>query len=51
MLDTEQELGAAFASVNHGSIRYMLIHQEGGVLPPVTSVDFDPADFDPRDYG
>ena len=28
VLDTEDEVGAAFASVGYGSIRYMLVNQE-----------------------
>ena len=51
VLEDEDERGASFASVGYGSIRYMLVNREGGVQPPVTSVDFDPADFDPRDFG
>ena len=51
VLDTEQEEGAAMASVGYGSIRYMLIHQEGGVQPPQRQRDFDPQDFDPQDFG
>ena len=50
VLDTEDEVGAAFASVNHGSIRYMLINQVGGVSPPQRQRDFDPLDFDPQDF-
>ena len=38
------------ASVGYGSIRYML-RPEAGVTPPETARDFDPADFDPRDFG
>ena len=51
VLDTEDEAGAAFASVGYGSIRYMLINQVGGVVPPPQQRDFSPADFDPRDFG
>ena len=51
VLDREDEIGAARASVGYGSIRYQLINQEGGVTPPATPRDFDPADFDPRDWG
>ena len=51
VLDTEDEIGAARASVGYGSIRYMLINQEGGVHPPATVRDFDPTSFDPRDWG
>ena len=50
VLDTEDEVGAAFASVNHGSIRYMLINQVGGVSPPQRQRDFSPDDFDPQDF-
>ena len=50
VLDTEDEVGAAFASVNFGSIRYMLIHAEGGAQPPQRQRDFSPDDFDPQDF-
>ena len=50
VLDREDEVGAAFASVNHGSIRYMLINQVGGVQPPQRQRDFSPDDFSPEDY-
>ena len=50
VLDTEDEQAAAMASVGYGSIRYMLIHQEGGVQPPAQQRDFSPDDFDPQDF-
>ena len=50
VLDAEQEQGAAMASVGYGSVRYMLIHQEGGVAPPVRQGDFDRRSFSPEDF-
>ena len=50
VLDTEDEVGAEFASVGYGSVRYMLVNREDGAAPPVQSLDFDPVDFDPRDF-
>ena len=38
------------ASVGYGSVRYMLINQEGGVQPPVRQHDFDPTSFNPQDF-
>ena len=49
VLDTEDEVGAAFASVNHGSIRYMLINRDDGQTP-ARHHDFDPTSFDPEDF-
>ena len=47
VLDTEDEVGAAFASVNFGSIRYQLINRDAGA---VVSRDFSPLDYGP-DFG
>ena len=38
-------------SLGWQTVRVVLQEVEGGVQPPVTSVDFDPADFDPADFG
>ena len=50
VLDTEDEVGAAFASVGYGSIRYMLVNQESAVQPPSRARDFDPRSFNPLDF-
>ena len=50
VLHDENEAGASFSSVGYGSIRYMLINQEGGVQPPQRQRDFSPDDFDPQDF-
>ena len=38
------------ASVGYGSIRYMLIHREGGQSRRrgYAAIDFDPTSFDPQ---
>ena len=50
VLDTEDEIGAARASVGYGSVRYMLVNRDSGVTPPATARDFDPQDWGP-DFG
>ena len=50
VLDTEPELGAAFSVVGFGSVRYQLIHAEGGAQPPQRQRDFDQQDFNPTDF-
>ena len=50
VLHTDPLGGGIGASVNRRTVRYMLIHEQGTVTPPVRNRDFDPDDFATQDF-